>query len=63
MSMQDVGDDLLQPDWLRQHLLHRAPALSSARALAKSVMPLVLASNHLSILSGDVMFWSMSRAS
>ena len=32
-------------------------------ALAMSVNPWVLASNHWSILVCEVMFWSMSRAS
>ena len=32
-------------------------------ALARSVRPLVFASNHWSIFVCEVMFWSMSRAS
>ena len=60
---QDVGDDLLQARSCELSTFCIVPQRCLSWALATSVSPLVLASNHWSIFSCEVMFWSMSRAS
>ena len=68
-AMQGLGTGAISlfgtPDqqrWLEKTFC-MVPQRCFSCALARSVRPLVLASNHWSILAGEVTFWSISRAS
>ena len=60
---QDVVDDLLGPRLRLVRTFCIVPQRFLSSALARSVRPLVFASNHWSTLSGEVSSWSISRAS
>ena len=62
MSIRMSATIFSSRDWLESTFCI-VPQRCLSCALARSVRPLVLASNHWSIFACEVMLWSMSRAS